>query len=51
MESLYGGRQGASIIIVKHFDGIDIPQKAGSYVYKVKSYAVDQDGYCILGLW
>ena len=48
MESLYGGRQGASIIIVKHFDGIDIPQKAGSYVYKVKSYAVDQDGYCIL---
>ena len=43
MESLYGGRQGASIIIVKHFDGIDIPQKNGSPVYRKREYAVDAE--------
>ena len=48
MESLYGGRQGASIVIVKHFDGIDIPQKAGSEVYKVKTYAIDDTGEYLL---
>ena len=48
MESLYGGRQGASTVIVKHFDGVDIPQTAGSYVYKVKSCAVNTEGLFIL---
>ena len=41
--SFYGGRQGASFIIVKQFDGLDIPQAAGSYVYKVKYLAVTTD--------
>lgn len=49
MESFYGGRQGASFTIVKRFDGIDIPQSAGSYVYKRRYYAAARDGsyyYC-----
>lgn len=37
--SFYGGRPGISFRIVKRFDGIDIPQVAGSYVYKKKEYA------------
>ena len=41
MESFYGGRQGNPFIIVKRFDGIDIPQVEGHYVYKVKEYAYD----------
>lgn len=48
MESLYGGRRGASIIIVKHFDGIDIPQIEGSYVYKIKYYATNENNELIL---
>ena len=42
-ESFYGGRQGASFVIVKQFDGIDIPQVAGSEVYKAKYLAVTND--------
>lgn len=38
-ESFYGGRRGISFVIVARFDGVDIPQVAGSYVYKRKSYA------------
>ena len=34
LESFYGGRQGASFVIVKRFDGLDIPQVEGSYVYR-----------------
>lgn len=40
MESFYGGRQGASFIIVYQFDGIDIPQDELIKTYKVKYYAV-----------
>lgn len=40
MESFYGGRQGASFVIVKRFDGIDIPEKSA---YKVAYYAVDSN--------
>ena len=42
--SFYGGRQGASFIIVKHFDGIDIPTNT---VYKVRKLAVTTDNYLI----
>jgi hypothetical protein len=48
MNSFYGGRQGASIVVVHHFDGIDIPQIEGQYVYKVKPYAVNENGVFIL---
>lgn len=41
MESFYGGRQGASFIIVKRFDGIDIPTNSA---YKYVYYAVNSDG-------
>ena len=44
MESFYGGRQGASFVIVKRFDGLDIPQIEGSFIYRKKYYAVSQDG-------
>lgn len=44
MSSFYGGRQGNSIVIAKRFDGIDIPQVAGSYVYTRALYAVDEHG-------
>lgn len=40
MESFYGGRQGASVVIKKHFDGINIPEKT----YKNILLAVDQNG-------
>lgn len=36
-ESFYGGRQGASFIIVHHFDGINIPEGT----CKTKFYAID----------
>ena len=39
-ESYYGGRQGASFIIVKRFDGIDIPEKSKN---KIAYYAVNED--------
>ena len=35
-ESFYGGRMGASFVIVKHFDGINIPENT---IHKVKIYA------------
>lgn len=38
LESFYGGRMGASFVIVKTFDGIDIPQNSGNY--KVVSLAI-----------
>lgn len=38
--SFYGGRQGASFIIVKRFDGIDIPDKSA---YKITYYAVNEN--------
>lgn len=41
MESFYGGRQGASFIIVKRFDGINILDKTE---YKSIYYAVNSDG-------
>ena len=41
-ESFYGGRQGASFVIVKRFDGIDIPQ-VGETVYKCKYLAMTLD--------
>lgn len=46
MSSFYGGRKGASFVIVKRFDGIDIPQPGdGSgtteYTYTMDYYAVD----------
>ena len=41
MESFYGGRQGASFIIVKRFDGINISDKTK---YKSIYYAVNSDG-------
>ena len=48
MESFYGGRQGASFVIVKRFDGIDIPQTQENPIYRVGWYAKDQDGYFIV---
>lgn len=44
MTSFYGGRQGASFVIVKQFDGIDIPQESSSYVYRKKIYAIQTIG-------
>ncbi len=41
MESFYAGRQGASFVIVKRFDGIDIPENS---VYKNKIFAQDNSG-------
>lgn len=40
LESFYGGRMGASFIIVKQFDGINIPQEEGAYKYKAKYLAI-----------
>ena len=50
MESFYGGRSGAAFIIVKHFDGIDIPQpdKNGNYAFTGGYYAVDNNKKLIL---
>jgi len=41
MSSFYGGRQGSSFVIVKRFDGINIPQVEGHEYYTNRSYAVD----------
>ena len=43
MESFYGGRQGNPFIIVKRFDGIDIPQpdSQGKYSYRAMYCAID----------
>lgn len=40
-ESFYGGRQGASFVIVKQFDGIDIPENEKA---KVAYYAANSQG-------
>lgn len=42
MNSFYGGRQGASFVIVKRFDGLDIPKNSA---YRVGWFAKDTDGY------
>lgn len=42
MESFYAGRQGASFVIVKRFDGLDIPAKS---TYRVGWFAKDEDDY------
>ena len=42
-ESFYGGRMGASFVIVKRFDGIDIPQVSGQEVYRTKYLATTND--------
>ena len=43
MESFYGGRQGNPFIIVKRFDGIDIPQpnRKNQYTYRAVYCAID----------
>ena len=43
MESFYGGRKGISFIIVKQFDGLDIPQPDanGNYTYIGNYYAIE----------
>jgi hypothetical protein len=40
MNSFYGGRQGASFVIVKRFDGLDIPERT---VYRYKVIAFDKE--------
>ena len=47
MESFYGGRQGASFIIVKKFQGINIPENTE---YKIGWFAKDMDDYFIVPL-
>ena len=48
MNSFYDGRQGASFVIVKRFDGLDIPENT---VYKVGYFAKDNnDAYFIVPL-
>lgn len=42
MESFYGGRQGASFVIVKRFDGLDIPKNSR---HKVGWFAKDEDDF------
>lgn len=43
MESFYGGRQGNPFVIVKYFDGVDIPQPNanGIYTYRSDYFAYD----------
>lgn len=41
-ESFYGGRQGASFVIVKRFDGLDIEENS---LYRVGWYAKDANDY------
>lgn len=43
MESFYGGRQGNPFVIVKYFDGINIPQpnENGVYTYRSEYFAYD----------
>ena len=43
LSSFYGGRAGAAFVIVKRFDGIDIPQVVGNEVYTRDLYAVSRD--------
>ena len=43
MESFYGGRQGVSFIIVKSFDGINIPQDENNPTYNFRLFAYDED--------
>lgn len=45
--SFYGGRQGASFVIVERFDGIDIRENTK---YKFKYFAMDTEGYYIVPL-
>lgn len=47
MESFYGGRQGVSFVIVKRFDGVDIPQN-GEKVYQTDYFACDKRGQLII---
>lgn len=47
LSSFYGGRQGASFVIVKRFDGIDIPAKS---IYRCGYFAKDAQGYFIVPL-
>lgn len=49
MESFYGGRQGASFVIVKKFDGLDIPKNT-VYKNKIVAFAkeITSDGKPIL---
>ena len=49
MESFYGGRRGISFVIVKQFDGLDIPQpnSNGEYTYTGNYYAV-KDGFFLI---
>lgn len=42
MESFYGGRQGASFVIVKQFDGVDIPDNT---YYRYRWFAKDPQGF------
>lgn len=46
MESFYGGRQGAPFVIVKRFDGIDIPENS-KYKYKNLAYDYTLEKYII----
>lgn len=46
-ESFYGGRQGASFVFSKRFDGIDIPENS---VCRIGWYAKDNEGYFIVPL-
>ena len=39
MESFYGGKQGASFVIVRSFDGVSIPQVEGHYIYQTRMLA------------
>lgn len=48
MSSFYGGRQGNSIVLVKRFDGIDIPQSSEKPIYTRGFYAIDKYGNFIL---
>lgn len=45
--SFYGGRAGAPFIVVKRFDGVDIPEGSA---YRVKVFAQDDQGYFIVPL-
>ena len=50
MESFYGGRKGVSFIIVKQFDGLDIPQpnENKEYTYIGNYYAISEPGVFLL---
>ena len=55
MESFYGGRQGISFIIVKRFDGIDIPQpenieenhEKASFTVKYFAFDIAKDNFIL----